>query len=289
MTPPGGYIGRILAPGGLRVAFQPILRWQAGAWNLLGFEGLVRGPAGTNLEDAEILFEYVRRKRAEALVDRHCIQEILKAAPAFGPSVRLTANVHAATVEQDPAFPEFVERVRDAYQVEPSRLTIEIVEHSPSRCGDRVIDGLGRLRNLGFPIALDDVGLGYANFRMMLDVRPDCFKIDRYIVRDAHLDYHRRAVVRSIVQLADSFGAYAVAEGIDDVDDLAAVLDEGVHACQGYLFARPAAAPRFGNWEAACSAARRLPLTVESWGSAGQEDRLFLGCDRLGTNGGVAA
>jgi EAL domain-containing protein (putative c-di-GMP-specific phosphodiesterase class I) len=270
-----GYLGRILEPGGLRTAFQPIMRWRESGWTLQGFEGLVRGPRGTNLEDAEVLFEYVRRKHAEPVVDRRCIEEILKAAVSFGPPVYLTANVHAATLEQDRGFPGFVERTLDQYWVNPSRFTIEVVEHSPSRCGDRFLEGLDALRNLGCTIALDDVGLGYANYRMMLEVRPDCFKIDRYVVHGAHSDYYRRAVVRSIVDLAGSFGAYAVAEGIDSIADLEAVLGEGVNSCQGFLFGRPTSAPLFGKWDLACSAAERLPQVAEAHEWAEHRDWLL--------------
>jgi len=254
------YLDRILHDGGLRVLFQPILRRRATGWTLHGFEGLVRGPAGTNLADAEVLFEYVRRKRQEVAVDRRCVHEILRAARNFGPQVHLTLNVHATTLEQDLNFPDFLERMLEEHWMNPARLTVEVVEQSPSRCGPRFIEALSALRALGCSIALDDVGLGYSNYRMILESRPDCFKIDRYLVAGAHLDYYRRAVIRSIVELAGSFGGFAVAEGIDNTADLVAVLDEGVTACQGYLLGHPEAAPVFGKWNLARSAAQHLPL-----------------------------
>jgi EAL domain-containing protein (putative c-di-GMP-specific phosphodiesterase class I) len=270
-----GLLRRLLEPSGLRTAFQPIMRRRESGWSLQGFEGLVRGPAETNLADAEVLFEYVRRKRAEAVVDRRAVEEILKAAAAFGPPVYLTANVHAATLEQDAGFPGFLERMLEEYWINPRRFTLEIVEHSPSRCGNRFLNALDGVRDLGCTIALDDVGLGYANYRMMLDVRPDCFKIDRYVMHGVHADYYRRAVVRSIVELAGSFGAYAVAEGIDSVADLETALAEGVASYQGYLFGRPAQASQFGKWDLACSAAEQLPRVAEAHEWAGHRDWLL--------------
>jgi EAL domain-containing protein (putative c-di-GMP-specific phosphodiesterase class I) len=55
----------ILEPGGLRVRVQPIVEVHGEEWRLHGVECLMRGPKGTNLESADILFEYVRRKREE--------------------------------------------------------------------------------------------------------------------------------------------------------------------------------------------------------------------------------
>lgn len=271
-----GYLDRILEAGAIRVLFQPILRRRESGWSLHGFEGLVRGPQGTNLQDAEVLFEYVRRKRQEVAMDRHCVQEIFRAARNFGPQVRLTVNVHAATLEQDDRFPAFVEQVLDRQEMNPARVTLEVVEQSPSRCGTRFIDALRSLRALGCSIALDDVGLGYSNYRMILESRPDCFKIDRYLIAGAHTDYYRRAVIRSIADLAGSFGAFAVAEGIDNTEDLAAVLDEGVTTCQGFLLGHPAAAPVFGKWDAARVAAQHLPVRPgdQRWSAA--QDWLLL-------------
>ena len=270
------FLDRVLEPGGIRVLFQPILRRRPSGWTLSGFEGLVRGPRGTNLEDAEVLFEYVRRRRHESVVDRRCVEEILQAARNFGPQVRLTINLHAATVEQDDRFPAFLERLLDEHWINPGRLTMEVVEHSPSRSSERFVAGLNALRALGCSIALDDVGLGHSNFRMILESRPDCFKIDRYLITGIHADYYRRAVVRSIVDLAGNFGAYAVAEGIDNPADLAAVLGEGVSTCQGYLLGRPAAAPVFGKWDVASSAAQRLPRDPANQAWSESQDWLLL-------------
>src|ERR1051325_4047429 len=64
----------ILEPDALTVLFQPILEYRAGQWHLHALECLVRGPKGTNLEPANVLFEYARRKHAEGLVDRACVR-----------------------------------------------------------------------------------------------------------------------------------------------------------------------------------------------------------------------
>lgn len=263
-------LDRILAPGALTVVFQPIFQRRADGWELHAFEALVRGPRGTNMECAEVLFEYVRRKRAEPDVDRVCIAEVLRAATLLGPDARLGFNVHAVTLEQDPGFPDFLERAVAASPFHAAALTLEIVEHSPSWSGRRFAAALTAVRELGFSIALDDVGLGHSNYRMILECSPDYFKIDRYLVSGSSGDFHRRAVLRSIVELAGSFGAYAVAEGVDNVNDLTAVLGEGIAAVQGFLLAEPAPAAVLGTGAYVRSAARRFPTagTGRPWADA---------------------
>jgi EAL domain-containing protein (putative c-di-GMP-specific phosphodiesterase class I) len=115
-------------------------------------------------------------------------------------------NVHAATLERDPAFPLYLEATAAAFGFDPKRLMIELVEQSAYFDTDRLLDAIRRLR-VGVRIAMDDVGLGNCNYRMIVDARPDCLKIDRYFVAGCAADRYRDSVVRSIRQIAGDFGA----------------------------------------------------------------------------------
>lgn len=240
-------LDRLLAPGALSVVFQPIIEYRKGGWRLHAVEALIRGPRGTHMESPEVLFEYVRRKDAAPAMDRRCVAEVLRAARPLGPSTVISLNVHAATLEKDPGFPEFLgDQVRGVGRAS-SQVIVEIVEHVPPSPGPGLARTLEGLRQMGFATALDDIGLGQSNFRMILECRPQYFKIDSYLVVGAHRDYYRRAVLRSIAGLAASFGGTAIAEGVESAADLQTVLGEGVSTVQGFLLARPAAA-RHGDW-----------------------------------------
>ena len=239
-------LDRILAPAGLSIVFQPIFQHRPHAWHLYGFEALARGPSQTNLENPHILFEYVRRKRAEPIVDRACVALAMRAANHLGKRAHLGINVHASTLEQDPDFAAFLSRMAHSADFPLSALIIEIVEHSPIWSGEGFRNALGEMRDLGISIALDDVGLGHSNHRMILECRPDYFKVDQYLVNGSSTDFHRRAVLRSISDLAARFGAQVVAEGVECQGDLQAVLGEGIGLVQGFLLSRPVEAATVG-------------------------------------------
>lgn len=233
-------LDRILGPEGLRPFYQPLFRWREGAtWQVYGFEALARGPLGSNAERADVLFEYVRRKRAEGLVDRACVARLLEGARDLPEVPVISVNVHASTLGRDREFADFIARCADGNGIDLSRLVVEIVEHAPSRDVPSFRRALEQLRALGVRIALDDIGLGQSNYQMILECRPDVFKIDRYLVSGAAHDYHRRATLRSIADLAANFGGCTVAEGVDNADDLDAVLSAGIVMIQGYLLAGP--------------------------------------------------
>ena len=232
-------LDRILAPGGLRVVFQPLFDFAEEGWKLHGFEALVRGPCETHMRSAEVLFEYVRRKGAECKVDLHCAEVIFLASGPLGRNTNLSLNVHASTLERDGSYPRHLEELAEDHGWSPSRITVEIVEHAPAWSGCSFDNALGQLREIGFSVALDDVGLGSSNYRMILECQPDYFKIDRFLVSGAHADYRRRSVLRSVVELAGSFGAVTVGEGVDNIEDLRTLVNEGVRTIQGFLLARP--------------------------------------------------
>lgn len=226
----------LLAPGALTVRFQPIVEVQTEPALLYAVEGLVRGPRGSTMESARVLFEYVRQKRAEIQLDRACVAAVLAAAEELPAGLNLSINVHAMTLAADPGFLGFLVGAARARSIALERIIVEIVEHAPKWADPNLATVLDALRRAGIRIALDDIGEGQSNYRMVLDCKPDFFKIDRYFVAGAHADVHRQAVLESVANLADRFNALAIAEGVENEADLDTVRSSGIGLAQGYLF-----------------------------------------------------
>ena len=244
--------------------FQPIYDVRGDEFLVWAVEALTRGPAGTHFESAPILFDYVRLKGEEVRADRWCLSSAVARYAASGASARLSVYVLASTLERDPSFPLFVESVAAASAIDPSTLILELVEHAPYFDASRILRSLGDLRSLGVTVAIDDVGLGYGNFRAILDVRPEYLKIDRYFVAGVAGDALRQSLIRSAVQIANDFGALVVGEGLDDPADLAVMRDMGVPLIQGFLLGRPERQPDLAPIRAASTLAPQHPLFERS-------------------------
>lgn len=232
-------LNRILQPGAITPVYQPVFRVDGGAPRMEGVECLSRGPRGTNFESAEVLFEYVRLKREESLVDRACIAAAFRGASSFPPTLRLGINVHASTLGRDHGFIAFLQGTAAATGIALARITVEIVEHAPPWDNISFQSSLEQLRQLGMAIALDDVGLGQSNFKMLLDVQPDFLKLDRYFVDGCAGDRHRRAVISALRQLARDFNAEIVAEGVETAEDSSTLQGLGITLMQGFHYAHP--------------------------------------------------
>ncbi len=225
----------ILEPGRLSVVFQPIFEVGLTSPQLHAVECLIRGPRATNAEQPTILFEYVRRKRAEAAVDRACVATALAEAGRLGELPTLSINVHASTLGRDSGFPAFLLDQAASAGIDAHRLIVEIVEHAPPLDVPSFRRALGLLREAGLAIALDDVGLGQSNYKMILDVRPDIYKLDRYLVSGAWNDPYRQVILDSLARMVRRLEARAVAEGVESPQELVAVEAAGIDLVQGFL------------------------------------------------------
>jgi EAL domain-containing protein (putative c-di-GMP-specific phosphodiesterase class I) len=243
-------IDRLLAEGGIQPALQPVYEIAGAVRTPVAVECLSRGPKGSNAEQAPVLFDYVRRKRREAEIDRACLATALSACESLKPTVRVGVNVHASTLARDADFPRWFLSRLQAKKIDAARVVMEIVEHGPAQDLDSLARALTELRVAGVRLALDDMGIGTSGLRLVVEWAPEYIKIDRFFVEGARECPRKLAVLRSIVAMADGVGASTIVEGVETEEQLQMVIESGVKLVQGYVFCRPLAPPEL---------ARRVP------------------------------
>ncbi|MGB3735155.1 MAG: EAL domain-containing protein [Ilumatobacter sp.] len=121
----------------------------------------------------------------------------------------------------------------------PTRLVIEITEHSQIDDYPAFVADLDRLRSSGIRIAVDDVGAGFSSFSHVLELQPDVIKLDRFIVAGIDEDPSRQAIASAVVDLGRRVGSTVVAEGVETMSELSTTVTIGIGATQGYLLCRP--------------------------------------------------
>lgn len=231
------------------VAFQPI--WRTDRSAILGYEALARLPLDAALAGPTEAFDVAEAVGKAADLDKLCLRSIWAAAAQLPPGVLLFVNVCPSTVEggalNEPALAAAVA----AAGLQPGEVVFEVTERrTVSAAG--VVAGCQRLRDVGFHIALDDVGAGNSGLEMLRHLPVDFVKIDRDVLIDAQVGDSARGVLLAIVAFARQVGAQVIAEGIEDEQMLGFLLgmsprvDSGatmVHGLQGYLLGRPGPLP----------------------------------------------
>ena len=119
-----------------------------------------------------------------------------------------------------------------------STVVVEITEDSQLEV-DLVEAAIGPLRARSALIAVDDTGAGYANLKQLVRLRPDVVKLDRELVSAVHRHPEKRALVEALVSFCRRTGAKLCAEGIEEVEELLALAELGVHLGQGWFLGRP--------------------------------------------------
>jgi diguanylate cyclase (GGDEF)-like protein len=234
-------IARQSVPGAepLTVVFQPIVRLLTG--EVLGYEALGRVAADPTIspqsmldrayeESALLDLDHGWRRLALEHVARHHARD----------SLTFFLNVDTRIVD-DPRFaPGFTRRLCDQLGIDPRRVVFELVEHDRGLCEERIGKLLPHYTQQGFRIALDDVGSGYASLAAIVRLRPDILKLDKALVTGLGRDPVRCNLVSALAEFGRRSGMRVVAEGIETVEDLRAVMRAGVDLGQGWLLARPA-------------------------------------------------
>ncbi len=124
-----------------------------------------------------------------------------------------------------------------------SRVVLEITEHAPLDGVPNLSGRLQRLRDLGFRLAIDDLGAGYSGHVNLAILEPEIVKLDAALVRGIDQDAGRRDVVRSLTKLCGKLRSFVVAEGVETIGERDALVSLGCDALQGFLLARPEREP----------------------------------------------
>jgi EAL domain-containing protein (putative c-di-GMP-specific phosphodiesterase class I) len=102
--------------------------------------------------------------------------------------------------------------------------------------------GVYRLREMGFPLALDDLGTGYSTFDALLQLYPEFLKLDKVLTQSTNLKV-RDSLFEAMVEHALRSGSQVIAEGIETEEQLQAAKKTGCHFGQGYLLGKPKLCP----------------------------------------------
>jgi EAL domain-containing protein (putative c-di-GMP-specific phosphodiesterase class I)/CheY-like chemotaxis protein len=213
------------------MAFQPII--DVTAKRVFAYEALLRTDE-ESLRRTDIFIATAERLDKIHLLGRTVRAAVARAAADAPSDALLFVNVHGLELTDEELF-----SADTALAGLAKRVVLEITERTgldPAAGPTRV----AMLRKLGYRIAVDDLGAGYAALGALATLEPEIVKLDMSLVRD--LDQHatKRRVVAAIANLCRELGGRVVAEGVETDAERKACIDSGIDLLQGYLFAKPA-------------------------------------------------
>ena len=230
-------LARTIAEGRLLAYAQPIVDAHTG--DLVEEELLVRmvTPDGLLMAPDEFLPQ-ARRFGLMPTIDRFMLARAIELART---GRRVDVNISAASINDAATISAIISELRQAGDA-AHRVSFEITEHTAlgsTGVAKRFSDDV---RQLGCRLALDDFGTGFGSFTELRGMAVDKLKIDQSFVSGLLSNPQDESVVRAIVDIAKEFGLLTTAEGVEDEETRARLVELGVDQIQGYLVGRPAPA-----------------------------------------------
>lgn len=215
----------------LFIVYQPIVTPSA----CFGFEALVRTGEGAFLGPDQLFAAAERLGRVQELgraIRAQVSADVTKAPPD---SV-IFVNLHANDLTDAELYSP-----RAALSAHAARVVLEITERKSLDGVADVRSRLAELRKLGYRIAVDDLGAGYAGLSCFNLLEPEVVKLDMGLIRDIDSQPRKRALVESMVRVCmQDLGIQVVCEGVETADERDVLIALGAPLLQGYLFGRPA-------------------------------------------------
>ena len=229
----------ILQSRRLTSVYQPIVSLQTA--DIYGFEGLIRGPADTSLHAPLDLFEAARNCQLLTEIEHLSRQIVLESYATTCKTRKLFLNNTPEMLLR--ASPNKGETLAYLARLglEPKQIIIEITEQTRNMDYKQLRKAVQEYRDIGFEIAMDDLGEGFSSLRLWSELKPDYVKIDKHFIHNIHEDQVKFEFVRSIQQIARNAGAKVIAEGIECHEELSIIKDLKIDFGQGYYLGRPEA------------------------------------------------
>jgi EAL domain-containing protein (putative c-di-GMP-specific phosphodiesterase class I) len=229
------------AVASIRMAFQPIVRLSTRT--VIAYEALVR-PVERPLSSPALLFDAAERTSRLHEVGRAIRAEVSRTLAETERDFSMFVNLHPQDLFDDTLFDpgallsKFAERV-----------TLEITEHACLHDFGDIRERVEALQKMGFRIAIDDLGAGYAGLTAFTELRPDVVKLDMAFTRGVAGNPTKQMLVRTVRQLCAEVGAMLVVEGVETAEELDTLEDLGCDVFQGALFGMAQAPHQAVPWD----------------------------------------
>jgi EAL domain-containing protein (putative c-di-GMP-specific phosphodiesterase class I) len=215
----------------LWIAYQPIV--SLSDRSVFGYEALMRSAHGA-LPGPQHLLEAAERLQALDSLGRLIRERAVEPFAAAPPSTLLFINLHP----KDLMDPELADPGSPLTAI-ADRVVLEVTERSSLGGLDDVQARVAELRKLGFRIAIDDLGAGYAGLTSFALLEPEIVKIDMTLTRGIDKSAVKQKLVSSLTGLCREMNMTIVTEGVETAAERDTLVGLGCDLLQGYLFAKP--------------------------------------------------
>lgn len=230
-------VSKIITQKDIRMLAQPIIDVESG--EVKAWEMLTRGPKGSTLESPLQLFSVARQTGLLYDLELIVFEKTLTQINTTGCTQDIFINFTPITLGNECFVRDIKKMLGKHKNISPRQITIEITERDSIDGMENFLYNIKVLRTLGFRIAIDDTGAGYASLHSISEIMPDIIKIDRSVIQNIDKNSVKESMLKGLLLVAREAGSLVVAEGIENKDEASVLSRNKVDLAQGYFYARP--------------------------------------------------
>lgn len=242
----GEWLVKVIKQDRLYPVYQPIVSL-TDRTAVLGIESLLRAEGeGDDSITAGAIFHQARQMGLESILDCRARCLALQQVAAHRFKGLLFLNIVAENLCRTSTCVEKLCGCVKALGLSHSQIVLEVVEEERNRTAPEIAAAAMACREYGLRFALDDLGAGYSDLNMLLELRPEFIKLDLKLVQRAPFDPLSSSIAKHVVQAIHENGGLVIAEGIEEERTYEWARSIGVDYGQGYLLGRPQRGFDFG-------------------------------------------
>lgn len=236
-----------LEKGYFKVYFQPKVDIVTN--EIIGAEALVRlVDKDNNLISPGRFIPLAEENGLIVEIDKYVYEEtfrLIKKWQDAGKKVPLiSVNVSRLHLLND-ELPSYMKGLSDKYGLKPEQIELEITESVFFEDTERLIDMIKQMKDIGYITSMDDFGAGFSTLSLMKSLPVDVIKLDGGFFLKNQLDKKSRAVISAMMQLAENLGFGVVSEGVETLEQVDFIKQQGSRCVQGFYFYKPMPADEF--------------------------------------------
>jgi EAL domain-containing protein (putative c-di-GMP-specific phosphodiesterase class I) len=234
---------KIMRSEALTTFFQPI--FDLNEDKIVGYEALNRPPFSKYFPSTDLFYEYIGNTNQVFLFELFCRNTSLK---KYSSNLKETPcekdkllfiNIHPDVLIDSNYRPGETIQLLQEFDLKPSQIVFELTEKKAVTDFEMFEKVLHNYRSQGFRLAIDDVGTGYSSLKTIVHLRPEFIKLDRSLIHNIADNVSQQKLVSLLLNFANQSNTSVIAEGIEQLEDLHFLKQEGIHLGQGYALGKP--------------------------------------------------
>ena len=217
--------------------FQPIIDLRTG--NIFGYEALTRIQEQTIIKNPNELFITAQQFDQTARLEKLCRKKALLKAHELQMKSFLSINICPSVLKANNHEKGTTAALMRELDTMKNQIILELTERFYIKDYQLFKKTVNYYRDQGFRIAIDDLGAGFSDLKMLAQIEPYMVKIDGFLISNIHLSIKKQRLLKALVTFCHDVNALVTAECVEKIEELEVLINMNVDFAQGYLLAKP--------------------------------------------------